>query len=68
MESYRICHILTIEECGRKIKELDPETAVTSWFIRQLVKENKVQCHFVGKKALVDFDDLINFLNFRRCE
>lgn len=53
----------TIKQCFEEIKALDTNTAITQWFIRCLCKENKVKHFMTGTKILVNFDDLINYLN-----
>lgn len=58
----------TIVECAKLIKELDPQTGITEFFIRCLVKDNKVNHVMVNTKALVDFDNLLEFFNLNHCE
>jgi len=53
----------TIEQCVNLIKEIDPHTAITDWFIRCLVRDSKITFINTGKKILVNFDNLISFLN-----
>lgn len=52
----------TINECVDMIKDQDSETAITIYFIRRLVAENQINFRKTGKKVLVDFDSLANFL------
>lgn len=52
----------TINECVDMIRELDSGTAITIYFIRRLVAENQINFRKTGKKVLVDFDSLTNFL------
>lgn len=52
----------TINECVDMIRELDNETAITIYFVRRLVAENQINFRRTGKKVLVDFDSLSNFL------
>ena len=54
----------TVEQCHKEIKKLDPDTALSVWFIRCLCKENKVKHFMTGTKVLVNYDDLLNYLNF----
>ncbi len=56
--------MLTVKNSFEKIKSISPETNISQWFIRCLCKENKVKHFMTGKKILVNFDDLISFLNF----
>lgn len=58
-----IAKMKTIDQCFKEIKNLDPDTAITSWFIRCLCKENKVKHFMSGTKILVNYDDLICYLN-----
>lgn len=60
---YKISKMKTVKQCFEEIKKLDPATAITQWFIRCLCKENKVKHFMTGTKILVNFDDLINYLN-----
>lgn len=58
-----VSRMKTIKQCFEEIKKLDPETAVTQWFIRSLCKDNKVKHFMTGCKILVNFDDLLRYLN-----
>ena len=53
----------TVQQCFRSIKLLDSESAITEWFIRSLCKENKVKHFMSGNKILVNYDDLLKYLN-----
>lgn len=63
-----IARVRTINECVKEIKKLDSESAITEWFIRSLVKDDKIQHFMAGTKVLVNYDDLLTFLNFEKCE
>ena len=54
----------TIKQCLEEIKKVDSETAISEWYIRWLCKNNKIEYLACGSKSLVNFDDLIYFLNF----
>ena len=54
----------TIKQCHEELKKLDPETAVSEWFIRTLCTSNKVKHFLSGTKILVNYDDLLLYLNF----
>lgn len=51
-----------LKEAATEIKELDPQTAVTTYFIRQLAIEGKIKSTMAGRKRLINFDDLLNYL------
>ena len=56
--------IRTIQQCLKEIKLLDHDTAVTENFLRLLCKEGKVKHFKSGNKYLVNFDNLLEFLNY----
>ncbi len=51
-----------LKEAAVEIKQLDPESAVTPYFIRQLALEGKVKSVKAGRKRLINFDDLLQYL------
>lgn len=53
----------TIKDCLIAIREVDPQTALTEWYIRQLCKSKKIICYGSGNKSLVNLDNLLNYLN-----
>jgi len=59
-----IARMKTVEKSLMEIKKIDPDTAISEWFIRCLCRENKVKHFMTGTKILVNYDDLLNFLNF----
>ena len=59
----KINKMRTISECAKQIKTLDPQTAITEYCIRQLVKDNKINHVMINSKALVDLDSLIQYFN-----
>ncbi len=58
-----IARFRTIRQCLETIKNLDPDTAITEWYIRQLCKNGKIICNGSGNKFLVCLDSLLEFLN-----
>ena len=61
--NYTVSRMKTIKQSFEEIKKLDPDTAISQWFIRSLCKQGKVKHFMTGTKILVNFDDLINYLN-----
>lgn len=53
----------TADGIVRMAKENDPNTAITAWFIRKLVREGKIRAFYTGKKLLVSWDSLVEYLN-----
>jgi hypothetical protein len=54
--------IRTINAAVEEIRREDPATSITSYFIRKLVKSGAVRSIPDGSKRLVDFDDLLQYL------
>ena len=52
----------TIDGAFEELKQIDPNTAISKHYIRQLVISNKVPSRKAGKKYLLDFDKLIAYL------
>lgn len=57
-----IARMRTINEIVTEVKQADPQSAVTAYFVRTLCKENKIRHFYTGKKVLVDLDSLIGYL------
>lgn len=53
----------SIQQCFLEIKKLDPESAVSEWLIRTLCKKQIVRYIPCGSKSLVDYDDLLAYIN-----
>lgn len=52
----------TIKQAIQTIKEKDPGSCFSEWWLRQLVKSGKLKCHRAGNRYLVDIDSLDEFL------
>lgn len=52
----------TIKQTVQQIKEHDPESCFSEWWLRQLVKSGKLKCHRAGNRYLIDMDYLDEFL------
>lgn len=53
----------TINEAVRYLKQQDPETSMTPYFIRRMIVEGQVPTIMAGKKYLVDLDCLLAHLD-----
>lgn len=51
-----------LKEAAAEIKQLDPDSAVTPYFIRHLALEGKIKSVMAGRKRLINFDDLLQYL------
>jgi len=54
--------IRTIKQSIKSIKEQDPESCISEWWLRQLIKSDKIKCHRAGNRYLLDLDYLENYL------
>lgn len=52
----------TINATIKELKEIDPNTCISTYFIRCLCSSKKVLSLTAGNKVLVNFDDLLNYL------
>lgn len=53
----------TIRESLELLKKVDPDTAVTYHFLRQLCETNSITVVKAGKKFLLNYDELLLLLN-----
>ena len=51
-----------LDEAAHEIKIMDPNTAVSKNFIRELAIEGKIPCVMAGRKRLINFDALLTYL------
>lgn len=54
----------TINESVKMIKDNDPDSAITYNFIRTLCKSQKITCFTIGRKVILDFDDLLQTIRY----
>lgn len=54
--------IRTIMQTVQCLKQQDPGSCVSEWWLRQLIKTGKLKCHKAGNKFLIDLDYLEEFL------
>ena len=55
----------TMETAYQAIKEMDPDTAITRWAIRQAVSGEYVPSRRVGNKYLFNLDALLDYFNVK---
>ena len=53
----------TIEQAYAALKEMDPDTAISKWFIREAILNGEIPFVQVHSKRLIDLNDLINYIN-----
>ena len=51
-----------LKEAADEMKQLDSGSAVTPYFIRHLALEGKIKSVMAGRKRLINFDDLLDYL------
>lgn len=52
-----------ISEAFRQLKEDDPSTAITFCSLRRIVVTGAIPSLMVGRKRLIDYDKLLDYLN-----
>lgn len=53
----------TIDNAIIELKRIDPDTALTGWALRQLVKEGKIPALMVGSKQLISVEAVERYVN-----
>lgn len=62
METEKIPRMRTAPRIVAEIRALDPESEVTEYCIRQMMKDGSVPVFWAGQKALVNLDDVLALL------
>lgn len=62
MEQNTIPRMRTAPKIVAEIKALDPETEITEYYVRQLVKAGTVPVVWAGNKALINLNDVLDLL------
>lgn len=52
-----------LDQAYEEVKKMDPQTAITKNIIRELVIDGEIKCVMVGRKRLINVDDLIEYLS-----
>ena len=55
----------TIRESLELLKTMDKDTAITCNFIRRLCLSKKINSFTLGKKILLNYDELLKFLQIK---
>ena len=58
-----VARMRTLDEAYTALKQLDPNTAVSKYFIRRLALSGKIPTVMCGRKRLLNFDGLLAYLN-----
>ncbi|MGF7145943.1 hypothetical protein HNQ56_004391 [Anaerotaenia torta] len=53
----------TITQVLEYFKQEDPESSISEYYLRGLIKQGKVPVFYAGRKCLVNLDRLIEYLN-----
>lgn len=62
MSGAAIPRMRTAARAAAEIKSLDPDTEVTEYFIRQIIKAGTIPVVRAGNKAMVNLNDLLELL------
>ncbi len=52
-----------LDEAVVELKKMDPGTSITKYFIRQLAVDGKIKFVMAGRKRLINFDSLLEYLS-----
>lgn len=55
--------IRTIKGVVAELKKIDPDCAITEYYIRQLCREDKIPYHRSGVKYLIDVNEVKKLFN-----
>lgn len=53
----------TIKETIAELKQIDPQTAITEYYLRDLVNSGQIVFVKAGNKTLINFDKFLEFLS-----
>lgn len=53
----------TISGCMEYLRQEDPESCITEYYLRGLVKQKKIPVFHAGRKQLVSLDGLLEYLS-----
>lgn len=59
----RIRRMRTAAQAAEEFRKADPETAVKENFIRDMIRSGQLHVVQVGRKQLIDFDELLMVIN-----
>lgn len=60
--NFKIPHMRTVPEAAKELKKMDAHTAVTEYHIRQLALSGVLPRVQAGRKLLINFDLLLEYL------
>ena len=60
--NFKIPHMRTVHEAAQELKAIDEHTAVTEYHIRQLALSGVLPRVQAGRKLLINFDLLLEYL------
>lgn len=58
-----LARMRTVKQCFEFFHKEDPETSISEYYLRTLIKQKKVPVFKTGVKFLVNLDVLINYLS-----
>lgn len=58
-----LARMRTIKQCYEHFQKEDPDSSISEYYLRCLVKQKRVPVFLSGKKQLINLDVLITYLN-----
>ena len=59
----KMVRMRTVKQCIDFFRKEDPETCIGEYYLRCLIKQNKIMVFRTGRKQLINLDKLIEYLN-----
>ena len=60
----KISMLRTVDGCLEFIKRYDPDTIISSFYIRELIRSGEIICKKSGTKIYINLIDLLEYLGF----
>ncbi len=58
-----LARMRTVAQVVEYFKEEDPESGITEYYLRGLIKQKKIPVLHAGRKSLINLDKLVEYLN-----
>ena len=59
----KLARMRTLDECYAEIKQMDENTAISKYYIRQRAISGQIPVVMCGRKRLINLDGLIEYLS-----
>lgn len=63
-----IARMRTVTQCLDYFRKEDPETSISEYYLRMLIKQKKIPVFMAGVKQLINLDILIEYLSYNQTD